>query len=78
MSVTLVYFHVAPFFVSMNLDRWNELPPDIQKVFDEVSAEYIDIAGDVWDQASEAGLAYAKEKGLEIITLSDAETGPVV
>ena len=72
-SVTLVYFHVAPFFVSMNLDRWNELPPDIQKVFDEVSAEYIDIAGDVWDQASEAGLAYAKEKGLEIIPLSDEE-----
>ncbi len=71
--VTLAYFHVAPFFVSMNLDKWNDLPPDIQKVFDEVSAEYIDIAGGVWDKASDAGLAYAKQEGLEIITLSDEE-----
>jgi len=71
--VTLAYFHVAPFFVSMNLDRWNDLPPDIQKVFNEVSAEYIDIAGDVWDKASEAGLDYAREQKLEIITLSDEE-----
>ena len=71
--VTLAYFHVAPFFVSMNMDRWNDLPPDIQKVFDEVSAEYIDIAGDVWDKASDAGLAYAKEEGLEIIDLPDEE-----
>ena len=71
--VTLAYFHVAPFFVSMNLDRWNDLPPDIQKVFDEVSAEYIEIAGEVWDKASEAGLAYAKEEGLEIYALPDEE-----
>jgi len=71
--VTLAYFHVAPFFVSMNLDRWNDLPPDIQKVFDEVSAEYIEIAGDVWDKASEAGLAYAKEEGLDVYVLPDAE-----
>ncbi len=72
-SVTLAYFHVAPFFVAMNLDKWNSLPPDIQKVFTEVSNEYIDIAGDVWDQASEAGLQYAKDEGLEIIVLPARE-----
>ena len=71
--VTLAYFHVAPFFVSMNLDRWNDLPKDIQKVFDEVSEAYIDIAGEVWDKASEAGLAYAREEGLKIIDLPDDE-----
>lgn len=71
--VTLAYFHVAPFFVSMNLDRWNTLSPEVQKVFTQVSEEYIDIAGSVWDKASEAGLAYAKESGLEIITLSPEE-----
>lgn len=71
--VTLAYFHVAPFFVSMNMDRWDSLPPDIQKVFSEVSSEYIDIAGGVWDKASEAGLTYAKEEGLEIITLPEEE-----
>jgi TRAP-type C4-dicarboxylate transport system substrate-binding protein len=72
-DVTLVYFHVAPFFVSMNLDKWNSLPADIQKVFDQVSEEYISIAGDVWDNASQAGLQYAKDEGLEIISLPDAE-----
>ncbi|MBN2122838.1 MAG: TRAP transporter substrate-binding protein [Deltaproteobacteria bacterium] len=71
--VTLAYFHVAPFFVSMNLDKWNALPPEIQKVFDEVSKEYIDIAGNVWDKASEAGLKYAEEEGLEIYTLPPEE-----
>ncbi len=71
--VTLTYFHVAPFFVSMNLDRWNGLPEDIRKVFDEVSKEYIGIAGDVWDNASKAGLKYAEEEGLEIITLTPEE-----
>ena len=72
-SVTLAYFHIAPFFVSMNLDKWNSLPPDIQKVFDEVSNEYIDIAGDVWDKASEAGLQYARDEGLQIYTLPAGE-----
>jgi len=72
-DVTLVYFHVAPFFVSMNLDKWNSLPADIQKVFDEVSEEYISIAGDVWDKASEDGLQYAKDEGLQIISLPEAE-----
>jgi TRAP-type C4-dicarboxylate transport system substrate-binding protein len=72
-NVTLAYFHVAPFFVSMNLDRWNSLPPDIQKVFDEVSQEYIDIAGDAWDNGSAAGLQYAKDEGLDIFTLSPEE-----
>jgi TRAP-type C4-dicarboxylate transport system substrate-binding protein len=71
--VTLAYFHVAPFFVSMNMDRWNSLPPEIQKVFNEVSSEYIDIAGDAWDKGSAAGLQYAKDEGLEVITLSPEE-----
>jgi len=72
-SVTLVYFHVAPFFVCMNQDKWNSLPPDIQEVFTQVSREYIDLAGGVWDKASAAGLEYAKEQGLEIIDLPDQE-----
>jgi TRAP-type C4-dicarboxylate transport system substrate-binding protein len=71
--VTLTYFHVAPFFVSMNMEKWNSLPQEIQKVFDDVSKEYIDIAGDVWDKASNAGLDYARKEGLEIITLTSEE-----
>jgi TRAP-type transport system periplasmic protein len=71
--LTLSYFHVAPFFVSMNLQKWNSFSPEIKKIFTEVSEEYVDVAGSVWDNASEAGLAYAKETGLEIITLSPEE-----
>ena len=71
--VTLSYFHVAPFFVSMNLKKWESLPSDIKEVFSEVSREYMEIAGAVWDKASAEGLKYAKDEGLEIITLSDEE-----
>ncbi len=65
--VTLSYFHVAPFFVCMNQQKWDALPDDVKEVFTQVSKEYIDIAGDVWDKASAAGLQYAKDQGLEII-----------
>ena len=71
--VTLAYFHVAPFFVCMNQQKWDSLPDDVKKVFTEVSREYIDIAGDVWDKASADGLQYAKDQGLEIIELPAEE-----
>lgn len=72
-SVTLAYFHTAPFFTCMNRDKWNSLPPDIQKIFTEVSQEFISIAGNAWDKGGEEGLQYAKAEGLEIITLPPKE-----
>ena len=58
----------------MNKDRYNALPPDIKKIFDEVSAEWTDVHGKIWDTIDEDGFKYAKELGLQIITLSEAES----
>ena len=40
--------------IIMNLDAWNSLPPDIQKILDEASGlEYSMYSGGVWDATNE-------------------------
>ena len=57
----------------MNLDKWNSLSPEIQKVFEEVSAKYVKVHGEVWDSTDEEGRKYTLSLGNEIISLSDEE-----
>jgi len=45
-------------FVVMNLKKWNSLPKNIQKVFEEVSSRWIDIHGKVWDDLDQEGRRY--------------------
>ena len=47
--------YTTAMFVVMNQDKWNALPPDIQKVFTEVSEEWVARHGQAWDEADEAG-----------------------
>ena len=57
-------------FVVMNKKRWNSLPPDIQKVFTEVSAKYIEYHGHTWAYYDKVGIEYFKGlKGREIIVI---------
>jgi TRAP-type C4-dicarboxylate transport system substrate-binding protein len=58
----------------MNLDKWNALPDDIQKVFETVSEKYVDVHGKVWDSTDEEGKKYTQSLGNEIIPLSDEES----
>jgi TRAP-type C4-dicarboxylate transport system substrate-binding protein len=46
------------FYMVMNKDKWNSLPPDIQKVFNDVFMEYRDKFGVAWDQIGIEGLQY--------------------
>jgi TRAP-type C4-dicarboxylate transport system substrate-binding protein len=46
------------FYMVMNKDKWNSLPPDIQKVFNDVFMEYRDKFGVVWDQLGMEGLQH--------------------
>jgi TRAP-type C4-dicarboxylate transport system substrate-binding protein len=57
-------------FVVMNLNKWNALPPDIQRIFDEVSTEWIDVHGKVWNDIDAEGRSYTLSLGNEIIPLS--------
>lgn len=62
------------FFVVMNKDRWNSLPADVQKAIEEASARYFEEKGaGFWDSINEAGVQFAKEKGVQFLTLSEAE-----
>ncbi len=66
--------YTTTFFVVMNLDKWNALPADVKKVFDEVSEKYVDIHGQVWDSTDEDGRKYTESLGNKIISLSDDES----
>lgn len=66
--------YTTTFFVVMNLDKWNALPADIKKVFDEVSDKYTDIHGNVWDSTDQEGRKYTLSLGNEIIPMSDEES----
>jgi len=66
--------YTTTFFVVMNIDKWNALPADIKKVFDEVSDKYTDIHGNVWDSTDQEGRTYTQSLGNEIISLSNEES----
>ncbi len=61
------------FFVVMNKNKWNSLPPDVQKVIEEINVEWAKKQGQTWDKADEVGTAYAKEKGGEMIEIAPDE-----
>jgi len=63
------------FFCVMNLEKWNSLPPDVQKAFDQVNAKWAERAGNIWDSHMQEGLDYGvKDSGMEVIELSAEET----
>ena len=61
------------FFVAMNKSKWNSLPPDIQKIFETVSAEYLEKTGALWDSTDKIGVQFITEKGVKMIALSKEE-----
>ncbi len=62
--------YTTTMFVVMNKDAWNKLPADIQKIFTEVSHEYIAKHGAAWDEADANGRAFVKELKRETIQLT--------
>lgn len=65
---------VYTFFVVMNKDKWNSLPEDVKKVFEAVSAEWIEKTGEVWAKTAREGAEFLlKQKG-QIIDLTDRES----
>lgn len=60
-------------FVVMNLDKWNALPEDIKKILEEVSNEWIDVHGAVWDSSDQEGREYTLSLGNKIIPLTEEE-----
>jgi TRAP-type C4-dicarboxylate transport system substrate-binding protein len=67
--------YTTAMFVVMNLKKWNSLPADVQKVMEEVSAQWIDIHGKAWDQLDQEGRDYTLSLGNKIVSVSAAENG---
>ena len=65
--------YTTAMFVVMNLKKWNSLPKNIQKIFEDVSNEWVDVHGKVWDLNDSEGRKYTLSLGNKIIPLSKEE-----
>ena len=65
--------YTTAMYIIINRDKWNALPPDIQRIFEEVSAGWIPMHAEGWDAADAEGREYSLSLGNEIITLPEEE-----
>jgi TRAP-type C4-dicarboxylate transport system substrate-binding protein len=61
------------FWVAMNKEKWNGLPADVKKVFEEVSSEWRIKQANLWDAIDIEGAEFIKSYGGEVIWLQDDE-----
>ncbi len=61
------------FIVAMNKKKWNSLPPDIQKIIDTMSYEYMEKYAAMWDDMEKNSKASLVKGGTKIISLSEEE-----
>ena len=69
-------FGNTTFQVSMNQARWDSLPPDVKKAFNDASGEaWVREVGKIWAEDDDEGIAIAQKAGDQHIMLNDAELG---
>lgn len=61
------------FYVVMNKNKWNSLPADVQKVFTDVSHDFIEEWAAEWNRIDIEGKEFFVKQGGQIVALSDAE-----
>jgi len=66
--------YTTSFFVVMNKDKWNSLPPDVQKIIEQINKEWAVKHGEAWDTSDARGIVFFLNQGSEIIGL-DAKEG---
>lgn len=67
-------FGTTVFQVSMNQDRWDALPDDLQQIFiDNTDEEFLREVAQIWRDADDFGINLAVEAGNEHIVLSEEE-----
>jgi len=68
--VTMTDTVIYPFAVVMNMDRWQALPPDVQKVMDDLAVEQAEWTGNYMDQHVKESMDWSvKEHNVEVIQL---------
>jgi TRAP-type C4-dicarboxylate transport system substrate-binding protein len=72
--VTMLDGPVYPFAVVMNMDKWNSLPKDVQKVFDEMALQQCVWTGVYMDNHVNESIAWSKKNhNIEITVLPEEE-----
>jgi len=72
--VTKIDVGVIPFAVVMNMDKWNSLPKDVQKVMEELGPQQAVWTGVYMDNHVKDSMAWSKKThNIEVIELSKAE-----
>lgn len=73
---TTASWHVGnlyTFYVAMNKNSYEKLPPDIKETFDQLCGEFKERFALMWNLIDDEGREFAIEKGVEIIDLSPRE-----
>jgi TRAP-type C4-dicarboxylate transport system substrate-binding protein len=65
--------YTTAMFVVMNKQKWESMPADIQKVFTDVSKEWVDKHGQAWDQADKDGYEFIAQLKHPVIKLTAEE-----
>ncbi|MFW5854104.1 MAG: TRAP transporter substrate-binding protein [Thermodesulfobacteriota bacterium] len=72
--VTITDAVIYPFAVVMNLDRWNSLPEDVQKVMEDLGREQAEWTGAYMDDHVQAAMKWSKDThDVNVIVLSQEE-----
>ena len=71
---TIINASVLVAGVIMSKDTWNNLPPDIQKIIDDITGLKWSVhEGNMWDESCRLAMEQAEKKGGEIYKLSPEE-----
>jgi TRAP-type C4-dicarboxylate transport system substrate-binding protein len=64
---------ISTLLVVMNKQKWNNLPPDIQKIIQQVSDEWIEKTATAWDDIDREAIEFAKSKGMKVYRILKEE-----
>jgi len=65
--------YTTAMFVVMNKAKWDALSDDTKKIFEEVSAEWVDVHGKTWDDLDAEGKQYSQDLKNKMIELPAPE-----
>lgn len=67
--------YVTAFATTMNKAKWNSLPPDVQKVFTEVSETWSEYSGKAWNESEAEGIVLGKKVGKNRFIVISSQEG---